>query len=147
MILDGDFHALAFRIPRVDGNLARFAINVYLDAFQILAIRVRGLHCFHFNFVAIPTLHLHGTVHILEEKAAARREGIALLKSLAVGNRGEARWRENRDATKQQQHSAACSLEKPQSMDPEPSFPHFFVHGTPPRLLFRQLPENEYRAL
>jgi len=61
-----------------------------------------------------------------------------MFEGLAIRNRTEARRRKNRDA-QEQQNSAACGFEKPQSLRPEPSFPHFLVHGTPPRLHSHQL--------
>jgi hypothetical protein len=56
-----------------------------------------------------------------------------VFEGLAIRNRPKARRRKNGDARKQQ-NSAACDFEKPQNLRPEPSFPHFLVHGTPPRL-------------
>jgi hypothetical protein len=61
-----------------------------------------------------------------------------VFEGLAIRNRTEARHRKNGDAYKQQ-NNAACGFEKPQRLRPEPSFPHFLVHGTPPRLHSHQL--------
>jgi hypothetical protein len=122
----------------MNGNLAGRAIHVDLDALQILAVRVRSLHCFHFHFVAIPAFYLHRAIHVFEQKTSARRQWIAVFEGLAIRNRTEARRRKNGDAYKQQ-NNAACGFEKPQRLRPEPSFPHFLVHGTPPRLHSHQL--------
>jgi hypothetical protein len=138
VILDGDFDTLTFRISGMNGNLAGRAIHVNLDALQILSVRVGGLHRFDFHFVAVPAFYLHGAIHVFEQKTSARRQWIAVFEGLAIRNRTETRRCKSGDARKQQ-NSAACSFEKPQSLRPEPSFPHFLVHGTPPRLHSHQL--------
>ena len=84
VILDGYFDTLTFWVSRVDGNLARRAIDVNLDAIQILDVSVGGFHCFHFHFVAIPAFYLHGAIHVFEQKTSARRQWIAVFEGLAI---------------------------------------------------------------
>ena len=95
MVLDGHFNTFAFRVSRVNGNLAGRAVHVDLDAFQILAVSVGGFYRFDFHFVAIPAFHLHGAIHVFEQKTSARRQWIAVFEGLVIRNRTEARRRKN----------------------------------------------------
>ena len=83
VILNGNLGADAFRIARVNINLARMAFDFDFDPVDILWIGLRSFDGAHFDIVAIPSVDVDGAVHVVEHELSAGIEGIRFHENLA----------------------------------------------------------------
>ncbi len=87
-VIHGYFHALVLRIASGDGDDVRLGVNVDGNTLKIRLLVFRGLYRVDFNLVAIPALHVHGSVDVLQFQGAPSLQRIGLIELLADGEAG-----------------------------------------------------------
>ena len=78
-------HAFVLRIAGRDRNSSSAGVDVDGDALQVRFLQLCSFHRVNFHHVAIPTLHFHRAIHVLQLKLAARLQRIRLIELLADG--------------------------------------------------------------
>ncbi len=79
-VLHRHFHPLVLRISRGHRNHARLRVHLDGHEFEVRLLVFRSLHRVDLDRVAIPALHVHGAVDVLQFKRAARLQRIGLIE-------------------------------------------------------------------
>src|SRR5229473_4693308 len=82
------FHALVLWIAGSDRDGVRLGINLDGDTLKIGLLVFRRFHRVDFNLVAVPALHVHGSVDVLQFQGTAGLQRIGLIELLADGGAG-----------------------------------------------------------
>src|SRR5205823_11363731 len=78
------FHAFVLRVARGDRDGVRLGINLNGNTLKIGLLVLRGLYRVDFDLIAVPALHVHGSVDVLQlQKTARSEEHTSELQSLA----------------------------------------------------------------
>ncbi len=87
-ILHRYFHALVLWIASGDGDGVRLGVNLDGNTFKIGLLVFRRLYRVDFDFVAVPALHVDGSVDVLQLNGTAGLQRIGLIELLADGEAG-----------------------------------------------------------
>src|SRR5467141_364335 len=82
------FHALVLRIASGDRDGVRLDGNLDGNTFKIGLLVFRGLYRVDFYLVAVPPLHVHSSVDVLQLNGTAGLQRIGLIELLADGKTG-----------------------------------------------------------
>src|SRR5205823_14719761 len=82
------FHAFVLRVARGDRDGVRLGINLNGNTLKIGLLVLRGLYRVDFDLIAVPALHVHGSVDVLQLQKTAGLQSIGLIELLADGKAG-----------------------------------------------------------
>src|SRR5260370_22409632 len=82
------FDALVLRIVCGHRHGVRLGVNLDGNTLQVRLLLFRGLDGMDFHFVAVPPLHFHSAVDVLQLKGASGLQRVGLIKFLADGEAG-----------------------------------------------------------
>ena len=87
-VVDRYFHAFILRVARGDGDGVRLGVHLDGNTVKIGFLVLRGLYRVDFDLVAVPALHVHGSVDVLQLQGTAGLQSIGLIELLADGEAG-----------------------------------------------------------
>ncbi len=82
------FHALVLRVASGDRDGVRLGVNLDRNTIKIGLLVFRGLYRVDLNLVAVPSLHVDGSVDVLQLDGTAGLQWIGLIELLADGEAG-----------------------------------------------------------
>src|SRR6267154_2382137 len=88
-VIDRHLHTFILRIARSDGDRVWLGVNFDGNTLQIGLPLFRGLYRADLNLVTIPSLHVHGSVDILQLQGTPVLQGIGLLELLTDRKAGK----------------------------------------------------------